>query len=216
MPITLVECRFEEDHDRIKACLLLAEKCGVIARAADIIAAMFVADVFSESVSALYRPCIMIWERLLENEKRIFQNEGALEELTKSLRQYRASQRNSQLISIVLQLIPIAGGSLTGILSAGAEIMDSISLKDLVDYLLICFIPASQEVSLYSGAMDLISPEKIDLMDEYTRNGLVIFVGQSGLDKEALRTMIRDMLNELIRSNSVEGEFHARRTGRPI
>lgn len=204
MPITLIECESEEDHERIKSCLRQAENCGVVSSADAIIGDMFVAGVFTERVSALHRAGIMIWERLLENEKRILQNEQALEELTESLRQYRACQRNSQLIGIVLQLIPIAGGSLTGLLSAGAEIVDGLSPKDIVDYILGFFVSASQEVSLFSGAIDLISPENVELMDEYIRNGLIRSVEEGGLDMEVLRTMIRDRQNELNSAISVE------------
>lgn len=169
---------------------------GVIETTEAVLGDTVLAQQFQFEIRALHQAGITICHRLLTME-------GRVQELSDSFTRYKNVERTSKLIGIAVQLIPIAGGAAAGALSAGAEIIDGLSVKDVTDY-----APGLAQVSdddvmtftdrLFGRARKKIAPETIDTLSKTKRRKLEEVMHSSGYGIEVLRIMFQDPSCEVV------------------
>lgn len=153
------------------------------------------AQQFQERIRELHRAGIMLCQRIHDMD-------GRLQALSDSFTRYKNVERTSKLIGIALQLIPIAGGAAAGLLSAGAEVADGFSYKDLFDCVFGLVQPSDDDVMLltdciFRRARISIAPETLRTLDASRRRSLEAMVLNAGFSIETLRLLFEDPSREL-------------------
>ncbi|KAI0561322.1 hypothetical protein FGB62_87g043 [Gracilaria domingensis] len=119
----------EQDKLHVFKCLRRAQQLNLIHSADAYIQGIHVMQSVHAELFVLKKACITLFERLLVLE-------FSLEDLRASFEAYRQQQLYSNLISIALKLIPIAGGAAAHALVAGLEVYGELSGADVVEYAL--------------------------------------------------------------------------------
>lgn len=126
-PITRIRISTQGQLNAVQAALSEAVQAGVIqsdeALLGDILLVHNLESRFETAESRCQALCA-----------RVLRAEGKAERIAKSYERYRALQRTSMLVGMALQVIPVAGGVVSGVIAAGAEVVHGVTVKDVADY----------------------------------------------------------------------------------
>ncbi len=122
--------------------------------------------------------------------------------LRDSCDRYRKYQMYSQCIGIALQIIPIVGGACAGVASAGAYLVEGLSVKDVAEYAfgLGRSLAGGEIYSLgdriFGRAAIALRPESVACMNPEELRGLEEAVSACGLSVEELRQVFIERTSE--------------------
>lgn len=116
---------------------------------------------------------------------------------------YQKSQKRRQLISVALQVIPIVGGAVIGVASAGADIASGLSVKDVADYALdlCCHVGEdhllAKEDLILKTAADSLRHETVTHMESDCRENLQQTLRSFGHDPKSFRELFSASLKNV-------------------
>ncbi len=190
-----LEITSEEDLAAAELYLREAKKMGVIEGIEAVLTALHVTKDMHEQVRTLHRAGILIFEKVMRVEK-------SLNMLRDSCERYRKQQKYSQCISMALQIIPVVGGITAAVLTAGADLAEGLSVKDLADYAfgLGCKIAEGDISSLghriFGRAAIALSPSSVAQMNPSDFRRLEEAVSACGLSVKELRQLFIEHSHE--------------------
>lgn len=156
------------DFDTLSRILKLAKECELIDSPQLLIGDLRVAKNIKKEVRTLHQAGALILNRVLLIEDRV-------ERLRKTIEEYRVSYRMSILVGMGLQLIPLVGGVVAGVVAVGIDVFQGLSVEDFTEYALAYGMHASEETiekfgeRVINNADKILSPCSVENMDNASR-----------------------------------------------
>lgn len=190
LPIRQYRNMSEEDLNMVKKALHEAQAVGVLESGEPVLTGLHVTSDLLQEARQIQHAIVVLCRSIVCVDDQV-------SALVKSFDSHKRVRRYSTLVGIALNLIPIAGGAIAGVISSAAEVVEGLSIKDVADY---AFGLGSELVEdhvvenglsigdkmLQNGSI-MLSDESLASMGVEQRKNLEALIGRCGYTVQSLR-----------------------------